>query len=290
MFLKPDLSTFSRSLGAGRPEGAEVHTHRPRHLLGLQPERRALRGRSARRPAPPAGAAEELGYTLKTGPELEFFLFARERRPIAAAAARPRRLLRLLHRPRLHRPQGHGERARGDGDRRRGQPPRGRHRPARDRLRVRRRPPHRRPRRHLQVHAEGDRPAARPARHLHAEADRRHQRLRHARPPEPLGLDQKRQERLRRPERPLRAVRRSPSTSSPASSPTRAACRRARAAGQLVPAPGAGLRGAGLRLLGAHQPLGADPRPADPRRPAPPRPASSCAARIRPATRTWPSR
>ena len=37
----------------------------------------------------------------------------------------------------------------------------------------------------LQVRPEGDRPEARPARHLHAEADRGHQRLRHARPPEP---------------------------------------------------------------------------------------------------------
>ena len=70
----------------------------------------------------------------------------------------------------------------------------------------------------------------------------------------------------------------------------RGMCGGDRAAGQLLPPPGAGLRGAGLRLLGAHQPLGADPRAGDPRRPHRGHPRSSCAARTPPATRTWPSR
>ena len=108
-----------------------------------------------------------------TGPELEFFLF----RPKEGDGSRRCRTTEagyfdfstdLAGDVRKEMVQ----RARGDGHQGRDQPPRGRHRPARDRLRVRRRAAHGRQRRHLQVHAQGDRAAARPARHLHAQADR----------------------------------------------------------------------------------------------------------------------
>ena len=57
----------------------------------------------------------------------------------------------------------------------------------------------------LQVRAQGHRPAARPVCHLYAQADPRHQRLGHARAPEP-GRPRHRQERLCRRQRPVRPV------------------------------------------------------------------------------------
>ena len=116
-------------------------------------------------------------------------------------------------------PPGHGRRPRGVRDPRRGGPPRGRGRPARDRLRVRRRAPDRRQRDHLQVHAQGDRPAARPVRDVHAQADPRHQRLGDAHPPEPV-LDRRQAERVRRRRVVVRPVAARASRTWPASSPT----------------------------------------------------------------------
>ena len=61
-----------------------------------------------------------------------------------------------------------------------------------------------------------------PVRHLHAEAVLRHQRLGHAHPHEPLGR-QEGPQRLRRPERPVRPVGPGEAATSPACSTTRAA-------------------------------------------------------------------
>ena len=265
--------------------------HGPRHLRRLHPERRAVRRRPALRPRRQVERAKKLGYIVNTGPELEFFLFRRgEDGDDRAAAARPGRLLRLLDRPRAGGPPGHGRRARGVRHQGRGRAPRGGRRPARDRLRVLRRAAHGRQRDHLQVHAEGDRPAARPVRDVHAQADPRHQRLRHAHPPVALSIADERNA-FADADEPVRPVRRRPLVHGRDPGPRPRHDRRPRAAGELVQAAGARLRGADLPDLGADQPLRAHPR-ADgvARQVDRGRRAARCAARIRRRTRTSPSR
>ena len=199
----------------------------PRHgasdLRRLHAQRRAVRGRSALHPQAPARARQEARLHL-------------ERRPGARVLPVPTRedgeLKPLPHDEAGYfdfstdlarrSPAGHGQRARGLRHSRRGRPPRGGARPARDRLPVRRRPAHGRQRGDLQVHAEGDRPAARPVRDVHAQADLRHQRLRHAHPPEPVAHRQG-SERLRRRRQRSTACRPSPGRTWPASWPTPAA-------------------------------------------------------------------
>ncbi|CAA9582554.1 MAG: Glutamine synthetase type I, partial [uncultured Thermomicrobiales bacterium] len=247
------------------PLGARRVHHRPHHLLGLLPERRPLPRRPPRRAAPPVGAPRPARLHLQDRAGAGVLPLHPGERRDRPPAARPRRLLRPLHRPRRHRPQGHGQGPDRDGDRRRGEPPRGRLRPARDRLRVRRRRPDLRPGRHLQVRSEGDRPEARPARHLHAEADGGDQRLRHALPPE-LRLPRRRQERLRRRGRRLRPLQDRQALHRRPARPRPRHVRRDRAVGQLLPPPRPRLRGAGLRRLGADQPLGPDPGARHPRR------------------------
>ena len=171
--------------------------------------------------------AEEMGYLFQTGPELEFFLLK---------TSGPNSVEPLPHdqagyfdvttRPGGRRPQGDGQRPGGSGHRRRGQPPRGRQRPARDRLQLRPGPP----RPPTTRSPSGSRlkaiaAAPRPVRDVHAQAVLRRQRLGDALPPEPR--------RHRRPARTCSTTTTTStacptlrSTSSPASLPTRAACRR----------------------------------------------------------------
>ena len=84
--------------------------------------------------------ARKLGYTMVAGPEAEFFLFQKdEQGQDPGRDPRRRRLLRPdAGRPRRGVPARHRAGARGDGLRGRGGAPRGRPRPARDRLQVRR--------------------------------------------------------------------------------------------------------------------------------------------------------
>ena len=131
--------------------------------------------------------------------------------------------------------------------------------PARDRLRVRGRAADRRQRDHLQVRAQGDRPAARPVRDVHAQADPRDQRLRDAHPPEPV-LDRRRAERVRRRRPTSTGCPTWPGRTWPASSPTPAGMIAVLAPlvnsyKRLVP----GLRGADVPDLGPDEPLGAHP-------------------------------
>ncbi|CAA9537648.1 MAG: Glutamine synthetase type I, partial [uncultured Thermomicrobiales bacterium] len=246
--------------------GARRLHHRAGDLLGPQPQRRPVSGRSARRPDAPAREAGRARLRLHGRAGAGVLPLREERRRDRPPAARPRRLLRLLDRPRLHDPQGHGPPPGPDGDRGRGQPPRGRRRPARDRFRVRSGDPDRGPGPDVQVRPEGDRPEARPPRDLHAQAAGGDQRLRDARPPEPA-LPGRRQERLRRRRRPLRLVQGRQALHRRPARPRPRPLRGDRAAGQLLPPPGARLRSPGLRRLGADQPLGPDPGPGNPRRP-----------------------
>ena len=201
---------------------------RPPRCSATSTRRTASRSTATREPCSKRqlARAEELGYVFQTGPELEFFLLR---------TSGPQQV-----EPLPHDQAGYFdvttdlaadvrkemvERARRPGHRGRGEPPRGRGRPARDRLQVRPGPAHRRQRGHLPGDAEGDRPAARPLRDVHAQAVLRHQRLRHALPPEPG--------RRRRPARTCSTTRTTStacrtwrSTSSPGSSRTRGACRR----------------------------------------------------------------
>ena len=187
------------------------------------PARRAVHRRPALRAPPPGRARPQARLRRQHRPGARVLpVPARRRRPDRAPPPRPGRLLRLLDRPRPGGPPGHGGRAGGVRDQRRGRPPRGRGRPARDRLRVRRRAQDRRQRDHVQVRAQGDRPAARPVRDVHAQADPRDQRLGDAHPPEPV-LDRRRPERVRRREGALRPVATSRAATWPGSSPTPAA-------------------------------------------------------------------
>ena len=152
MYLMPDLSTY-----AVHPLGARRAPDRPRDLLGPQPERRSLPRRSPRRALSPARAAGQAGYTLqdRTGAgvlplQKDGDKILRCRTTAAATSTtRPTSPPRSARRWCVALEQ--------NGHRRRGKPPRGRDRSARDRLRVRRCARYRRPGRHLQVRAEGDR-------------------------------------------------------------------------------------------------------------------------------------
>ena len=156
--------------------------------------------------------------------------------------------------------------------------------PARDRHALRRRAAHGRQRHDLPHDREGDRPQARLLRHLHAEAALRTRTA--------AGCTRTRAS--------------SAATRTPSSTPTTSTCLsadgkafiagpaaprardrvRLRPVGQLLQAPGAGLRGAGVRGVEPAQPLGAGPR-ADATTRARSRPRGpSCAAPTPPATRT----
>ncbi len=201
--------------------GLRPARHGARDLRRVHAARRAVRRRPALRPAPPGGARPGARLRREHGSRAGVLpVPPRRDRQDRAAPARPGRLLRLLDRPRPGSPPGHGRRARGLRDLGRGGPSRGRGRPARDRLRVLGRPEDRRQRAHLQVRAQGDRPAPRPVRHVHAQAHLRDQRLGDAHPPEPL-LDRGGAQRVRR-SRPTRTGSpTSPARTWPASSPTR---------------------------------------------------------------------
>ena len=187
--------------------GLRSARHGPRHLRRLHAERRAVRRRSAPRPAPPGrpGARPRVRRQHRARTRV-LPVPARRGRFDRAVAARPGRLLRFVDRPRPGGPPGHGRCARGVRDQGRGGAPRGGRRSARDRLRVFGCAANRRQRGDLQVRAQGDRPAARPVRDVHAQADLRHQRLRDARPPEPV-VDRRGAQCVRRCGRPIRAVR-----------------------------------------------------------------------------------
>ena len=220
---------------------------------------RALRRRPALRPAPAGRACRGDGLRRQHRPGARVLpLPARRDRHHRAAAARPGRLLRLLDRSRPGDPPGHGRRARGVRDPRRGRSPRGGRGPARDRLRVLRRPAHRRQRDHLQVRAQGHRPAARPLRHVHAQADPRHQRLGDAHASEPV-VDRRGTQRVRRRGQPIRPVRRRALVHGRDPGPRAGHDRGPRPARELVQAARPGLRGPDLPDLGPDQPLGAHP-------------------------------
>ena len=196
------------------------------------------------------------------GPELEFFLFRRGRGRRDRARCRTTRPATSTSRPtsRQEVRQDMVDALEAFGIQRRGRPPRGRGRPARDRLRVRRRAQDRRQRDHLQVHAEGDRPAARPLRDVHAQADLRHQRLGHAHPPEPV-LDRRGAERVRRPETTSTACRTSPAAYMAGHPRPRPRDDRGpRPAREQLQAARPGLRGADVPDLGPDEPLRAHPR------------------------------
>ena len=194
----------------GDPVAARIGTARDgaRHLRRVHAQRRAVRRRPPLRAASPGRAGEEPGLRRQLRPGAGVLPVPPLRgRLDRAAAARSGRLLRLLDRPRAGDPPGHGRRARGVRHQGRGGPPRGRRRAARDRLRVLRRAHDGRQRGHVQVRAQGHRPAARAVRDVHAQADPRHQRLRHACPPIAV-VDRGGAQRLRRCHEPVRAVRR----------------------------------------------------------------------------------
>ena len=213
--------------------------HGARHLRRLHAQRRAVRRRSALRPAPPGRAGQEPGLRRELRPGARVLPVPPGRgRLDRAAAPRPGRLLRLLDRPRPGDPPGHGRCARGARHPGRGGPPRGRRRAARDRLRVFGRAHDGRQRDHVQVRAQGDRPAARPVRDVHAQADPRDQRLGDARPPVAV-VDRGAAQRLRRCHESVRPVRRRPFLHGRDPGPRPGHDRGAGAARELVQAAGA---------------------------------------------------
>ena len=206
--------------------------------------------------------ANEMGFdNFYVGPELEYFLFRDSK---SHRGARRGRLLRPHHaRRRLRRPARHGARAREARHRRRVLPPRGRAQPARDRHALRGRAEDGRRLHDLPHHGQGDRAQVRLARDLHAQAAVRRERLRHAHPP--VAVQGRPQRLLRRRRQVLPVGDRQGVHRRPA--PPRARdLLDLRPVGELLQAPGAGLRGARLRGLEPPQPLSARARPALPPR------------------------
>ena len=255
-YLMPDMDTFAEipwQRGAG-PRGTarvicDVMTPRgepfagdPRFVLRRQVER-----------------ARKLGYVVNTGPELEFFLFRRgedgEIEPLPhdqagyfdfstdLAQEIRQDMVDALEAFGIKVEAAHHEVAAGQHE---------------IDFEYSRRAPDGRQRDHLQVHPQGDRPAARPVRDVHAQADPRHQRLRDAHPPEPV-LDRRLAERVRRRVEQVRVVRPRPLVHGRHPRPCPGDDRGPRADRELVQAARPGLRGADLPDLGPDESLGAHP-------------------------------
>ena len=136
MYLIPDLSTF-----ASIPWETGEYTTARVICWVFNPNGDPFPGDPRCVLLPPARAAGRAGLPLQDRAGARVLPLLDKMATVSRPLPHDRgRLFRLLDRPRLDHPQGHGDRARPDGHRGRGQPPRGRHRPARDRLRVRRTP------------------------------------------------------------------------------------------------------------------------------------------------------
>ncbi len=256
-YLMPDMETFAEipwQRGSG-PRGTarvicdvftpngEPFVGDPRFVLRRQVER-----------------AKNMGYVVNFGPELEFFLFRRAEdgsiEPLPHDQAGyfdfSTDLAQEIRQDMVDALEAFGHQGRGG-------PPRGRRRAARDRLRVLGRAHDRRQRDHLQVRAQGDRPAARALRDVHAQADPRDQRLRDARPPVAV-VDRGAAQRVRRCHQPVRAVRCRALVHGRDPRPRPRHDRGPRAARELVQAPRARLRGPDLPDLGPDQPVRPHPR------------------------------
>ncbi len=259
--------------GAGR--GADVlrRDHARAH---------ALRGRPAPRAAPRARARAGDGLRhLQRGARAR--VLPVPRLPLDGGARRGRLLRPDDARRGLGRAPRDGAGAGAAGDPRRVHPPRGGALPARDRHALRGRAEDGRRLHDLPHHGQGVRDEVRLARDVHAQAAVRRERLGHAHPPVAV---QRRQERVLRPRRPVLPVgRRQGVHRRPAQARARDLLD-LRPVGQLLQAPGPGLRGAGVRGLVAAQPLGARARAAVSPGHARRRRAWSCAARTRRATPT----
>ena len=187
-YLMPDMATFAE---IPWQKGLRPARDGSRHLRRVHAARRALRRRPTRR-APHARSNAPASSAISSTPARSWNSSCSD----AARTARSSRCRTIRPAISTSRPTSPRKSARtwwtrsrrsGSG---RGRPSRGRGRPARDRLRVRGRAADCRQRDHLQVRAEGDRPAARPLRDVHAQADPWHQRLGHAHPHSLFSIEQ----------------------------------------------------------------------------------------------------
>ena len=277
MVAMPDPSTF-RLLpwrpGAGRRRGgADVRRHPDARA-------RALRGRSAPRPAPRRGARQGDGLRpLLRRAGARVLPVPRQQ---GHRGARRGRLLRPHDaRRRLRRAARDRARAREARHRRGVLPPRGRPLPARDRHALRRRAEDGRRLHDVPHHGQGVRDEVRLARDVHAQAAVRRERLGDAHAPVAV---QGRPQRLLRRRRPVLPLRHRQGVHRRPAAPRARDLLDLRPVGELLQAPGAGLRGAGLRRLVAPQPLRARARRRSTTPAASRRRGWSCAARTPPAT------
>ncbi len=271
---RPDDVRGAAVAPGGAGGGADVLRHR--HTRA-----HALRGRSPPRAAPRRWSVRRRwASTRSTSAPSSSTSCSRQQ---GHGGAGRRRLLRPDDaRRRLRRAPRDGARARAARDPRRVHPSRGRPVPARDRHALRRRAEDGRRLHDVPDHGQGVRDEVRLARDVHAEAAVRRERLRNAHASVAV---QRRQERVLRPRRPVLPVRRGQGVHR---RPAEARARDLldlRAVGELLQAPGPGLRGAGVRRLVTAQPLGARARAAVSPGHASRRRGWSCAARTRRATR-----
>ena len=236
---------------AGRRADVLRHPH---------PRAHPVRGRPAARPAPRAAAGRGDGLRpLLRRPRARVLLLPRLE---VDRGARRGRLLRPDHAGRRLRPAPRDRAgARAARDPHRVHPPRGRPQPARDRHALRRRAEDGRRLHDLPDHGQGIRDEVRAPRHVHAQAAVRQERIGDAHPP--VAVPRRRQRVLRR-RRPVLPIGRRQGVHRRPAAPRPRDLLDLRPVGQLLQAPGPGLRGAGVRGLVAPQPLGAGPRPALP--------------------------
>ena len=262
--------------GRGRRRRAHVRRHPDARA-------RALRGRSAPRPAPRRGAGGVDGLRpLLRRPRARVLPVPRQQ---GHRGARRGRLLRPHDARRgLRRAARHGARAREVRHPGGVLPPRGRAEPARDRHALRRRAEDGRRLHDLPHHGQGDtRSSTAGTRRSCPSRCSVGERVRHAHPPVAV---QGRPQRVLRRGRPLLPVGHRQGVHRRPAAPRARAELDLRPVGELLQAAGAGLRGADLRGLVAAQPLSARARAAlPPGQGACPR-GWSCAARTRRATRT----
>ena len=281
MYLKPDLATFQvfpwTDPGAAGASGARVG----RIICDIaNPDGTPFAGCPRTTLKRVIAIAAERGFTMKAGPEAEFFLFQRKRREADDRDPRRRWLLRSgAGRSRRGRAPRDRARPRADGFSRRSRASRGRARPARNRLPLRRRARNRRQRQHLPFRRQERGAAQRPARDVHAQADLRTERLRHAH----ASVAVSRQgQRLSRRQRAVAVERNLPALHRRTAAARQGVLRRHQSARELVQAPRARLRSADRDRVVREESQPAGARSGDARHW---RRASSCACRIPPAIR-----